>query len=143
MSIAPTFEFTTASPAPSTSSAESIQPMHVAPQDQAQLPHGSGAPEHGHAAMTLGAKGFLAKKMAASGLVNLHLHLAQSSFQSPTDQMVSPCTKKLAASKQRHFGKGKPLSLFQAQAGAPQQQQKKSSGLVQSSTLGSENQAPF
>ena len=76
MSIAPTFEFTTASPAPSTSSAESIQPMHVAPQDQAQLPHGSGAPEHGHAAMTLGAKGFLAKKMAASGLVNLHLHLA-------------------------------------------------------------------
>ncbi|KAG0662531.1 hypothetical protein C6P46_003273 [Rhodotorula mucilaginosa] len=138
MSTAPTFEITTASPAPSTSSAESIQPMHVAPQDQAQLPHGSGAPEHGHAAMTLGAKGFLAKKMAASGQV-----VEQSSFQSPTDQMVSPCTKKLAASKQRHFGKGKPLSLFQAQAGAPQQQQKKLSGLAQSSTLGSENQAPF
>ncbi|GAA5983133.1 hypothetical protein JCM10908_000169 [Rhodotorula pacifica] len=132
MSTAPTFEFTTASPAPSTSSAESIQPMHVAPQDQAQLPHGNGVPEQGHAAMTLGAKGFLAKKMAASG---------QSSFHSPTDQMVSPCTKKLAASKQRHFGKGKPLSLFQAQAGAPQQ--KKLSGLAQSSTLGSENQAPF
>lgn len=69
MSTAPTFEITTASPAPSTSSAESIQPMHVAPQDQAQLPHGSGAPEHGHTAMTLGAKGFLAKKMAASGQV--------------------------------------------------------------------------
>ena len=69
MSTAPTFEITTASPAASTSSAESIQPMHVAPQDQAQLPHGSGAPEHGHAAMTLGAKGFLAKKMAASGQV--------------------------------------------------------------------------
>lgn len=126
MSTAPTFEITTASPAPSTSSAESIQPMHVAPQDQAQLPHGSGLPEHGHAAMTLGAKGFLAKKMAASGQVveALSLHLTsvtqhffltltdtpphprrQSSFQSPTDQMVSPCTKKLAASKQRHFGK--------------------------------------
>ena len=39
--------------------------------------------------------------------------------------------------------RGKPLSLFQAQAGAPQQQQKKLSGLAQSSTLGSENQAPF
>ncbi|POY70481.1 hypothetical protein BMF94_6549 [Rhodotorula taiwanensis] len=129
---APTISFTTSSPAPSTSSAESIQPMHVAPQAQAQLPHGNGVPEAGHAAMTLGAKGFLAKKMAASG---------QSSLQSPTDQMVSPCTKKLAASKQRHFNKGKPLSLFQAQAGAPQQ--KKLSGLGQSSTLGNENQSPF
>lgn len=64
---APTISFTTSSPAPSTSSAESIQPMHVAPQAQAQLPHGNGVPEAGHAAMTLGAKGFLAKKMAASG----------------------------------------------------------------------------
>ncbi|BGP55551.1 hypothetical protein JCM8202_001655 [Rhodotorula sphaerocarpa] len=132
MSTAPTFEFTNASPAPSTASAESIQPMHVAQEAQAQLPHGSGQTEQGHAAMTLGAKGFLAKKMAASG---------QSSFHSPTDQMVSPCTKKLAASKQRHFNKGKPLSLFQAQANAPQQ--KKLSGLGQSSTLGSENQSPF
>lgn len=188
MSTAPTFEFTNASPAPSTASAESIQPMHVAQEAQAQLPHGSGQTEQGHAAMTLGAKGFLAKKMAASGcvaLVEFHpsvgpraasrskvaasasrdspravcagrrqrwtglemaclarhsaRHIAdpvcshrppfarspslnirrlfsppsprlicaysQSSFHSPTDQMVSPCTKKLAASKQRHFNK--------------------------------------
>lgn len=27
------------------------------------------------------------------------------SFHSPTDHMVSPCTKKLAQSKQRHFNK--------------------------------------
>ncbi|TNY19708.1 hypothetical protein DMC30DRAFT_399685 [Rhodotorula diobovata] len=94
---APTFEFTTASPAQAAPSpVESIAPMHVAPQDQAQLPQGTGPIEQGHSTMQLGAKGFLMKKMAASG---------QSAFQSPTDHMVSPCTKKLAQSKQRHFNK--------------------------------------
>ncbi|GAA5840075.1 hypothetical protein JCM9279_002266 [Rhodotorula babjevae] len=135
---APTFEFTTASPAQAPaplapSPTESIAPMHVAPQDQAQLPQGTGPIEQGHSAMNLGAKGFLMKKMAASG---------QSSFQSPTDHMVSPCTKKLAQSKQRHFAKGKPLSLsssFQAAGQAPQ----KKSSLGQSSTVGNENSAPF
>ncbi|GAA5910456.1 hypothetical protein JCM8208_004481 [Rhodotorula glutinis] len=139
---APTFEFTTASPAPvaAPSPTESIapMPMHVAPQDQAQLPQGTGPIEQGHSAMNLGAKGFLMKKMAASG---------QSSFQSPTDHMVSPCTKKLAQSKQRHFAKGKPLSLsssFQA-AGGQQAPMQKKSGLGQSSTTmaGNENSAPF
>ncbi|BGP40266.1 hypothetical protein JCM10450v2_004246 [Rhodotorula kratochvilovae] len=130
---APTFEFTTASPAQAAPAAAPIEPMHVAPQDQAQLPQGTGPIEQGHSAMNLGAKGFLMKKMAASG----------QSFHSPTDHMVSPCTKKLAQSKQRHFNKGKPLSLsssFQASSQAPPQ---KKSSLGQSSTLGSENTAPF
>ena len=71
---APTFEFTTASPAQAPlapSPTESIAPMHVAPQDQAQLPQGTGPIEQGHSAMNLGAKGFLMKKMAASGCVAL------------------------------------------------------------------------
>ncbi|GAA5931762.1 hypothetical protein JCM3775_000036 [Rhodotorula graminis] len=134
---APTFEFTTASPAAhhqAPSPTESIAPMHVAPQDQAQLPQGTGPIEQGHSAMNLGAKGFLMKKMAASG---------QSSFQSPTDHMVSPCTKKLAQSKQRHFAKGKPLSLSSSFQAAGQQPQKKSSLGQSSTTAGNENSAPF
>ncbi|BGP32107.1 hypothetical protein JCM10296v2_003886 [Rhodotorula toruloides] len=127
---APTFEITTASPAHSshsTASTESIQPMHQQqPQQEQQQP--------------LGAKSFLMQKMAQAG----------GAFHSPTDAMVSPCTKKLAQSKQRHFTKGKPLSLsssFQAQQQQQQQSgnvaQKKPSGLGQSSTLGSENEMPF
>ncbi|GAA6019925.1 hypothetical protein JCM10207_003339 [Rhodosporidiobolus poonsookiae] len=135
---APTFHFTTASPAHSTHSASSGDsiPVQAIHQDQAEQPQGTGAVEQGHSAMnSLGAKGFLMKKMAAAG----------QNFHSPTDQMVSPCTKKLAASKQRHFTKGKPLSLsssFQAQAPSAA---KKPSGLGQSSTLAQqeENANPF
>ncbi|GAA6034034.1 hypothetical protein JCM8097_000659 [Rhodosporidiobolus ruineniae] len=139
---APTFQFTTASPAHSSTSSSSATSLPVEPihhGEQAQQPQGTGAVEPGHATMTLGAKGFLAKKMAASG----------QSFQSPTDQMVSPCTKKLAQSKQRHFTKGKPLSLsssFQAQAPSALGMSKpKPSALGQSSTLAgsSENTSPF
>ncbi|BGP24681.1 spo12 family protein [Rhodotorula toruloides] len=125
---APTFEITTASPAHSshsTASDGSIQPMHPQQSEQQQ---------------PLEAKSFLMKKMAQAG----------GAFHSPTDAMVSPCTKKLAQSKQRHFTKGKPLSLsssFQAQQQqhqqAPGAAQKKPSGLGQSSTLGSENEMPF
>ncbi|GAA5864467.1 hypothetical protein JCM8547_005553 [Rhodosporidiobolus lusitaniae] len=132
---APTLQFTTASPAHSASSGQSIEPIHHS-DSAAEQPQGTGAPEPGHSAMNLGAKNFLMKKMAAAG----------QSFQSPTDQMVSPCTKKLAQSKQRHFTKGKPLSLsssFQAQAAQQAPAKSKLSGLGQSSTLGGENAAPF
>lgn len=30
---------------------------------------------------------------------------------SPTDNMMSPCTAKLAGAKKKHFNKGKPLLL--------------------------------
>ncbi|BGP16271.1 hypothetical protein JCM10213_007715 [Rhodosporidiobolus nylandii] len=136
---APTFQLTTASPAHSATSAssgESIQPLHHSEGEQAQQPHGTGAGEGQTSMGALGAKGFLMKKMAASG----------QSFHSPTDTMVSPCTKKLAQSKQRHFTKGKPLSLsssFQAQA-AQNNLAKKPSGLAQSSSLAQgENASPF
>ncbi|GAA5984718.1 hypothetical protein JCM11641_002162 [Rhodosporidiobolus odoratus] len=139
---APTFELTTASPAHSAtssnsnSSAESIQPIHNG--HEAQQPQGLGATEGAAAMGQLGAKGFLMKKMAASG----------QNFHSPTDTMVSPCTKKLAQSKQRHFTKGKPLSLsssFQAQAAA-NNVAKKPSGLGQSTLANNqevENSSPF
>ncbi|GAA5820307.1 hypothetical protein JCM11251_005566 [Rhodosporidiobolus azoricus] len=143
---APSIQFTTASPAHSShstssaQSAQSIEPMHVAADEQAQLPQGSGVNGAGQAPMGgLGAKGFLMKKMAAAG----------QNFHSPTDTMVSPCTKKLAQSKQRHFTKGKPLSLsssFQAQAQQQQKAPSKLSGLGHSSSLASnegENASPF
>lgn len=77
----PTFEITTSSPAPSTSSlassassstasAHSIEPMHVAPAEQAQLPHGTGPTAQGHAAM-LGAKSFLLSKVAGGSVSSL------------------------------------------------------------------------
>ncbi|KAI5478869.1 hypothetical protein MNV49_004503 [Pseudohyphozyma bogoriensis] len=47
----------------------------------------------------MGGKGFLMKKMGGG------------QFCSPTDNLMSPTTQKLAQSKQRHFTKGKPLSL--------------------------------
>ncbi|GAA5832401.1 hypothetical protein JCM3766R1_003060 [Sporobolomyces carnicolor] len=129
---APSFQVTTASPA----SGQSIQPMHDA-QSAADQPQGTGSQlEQGHAPMHLGAKGFLMKKMAASG---------QSSFHSPTDTMVSPCTKKLVQSKQRHYTKGKPLSLSSSFQSAQQPGSKPKSSLGQSSSLSgsNENDAPF
>lgn len=69
--------------------------------------------EMGKGKMGLGANAFLLKKMAATGSVNifsfpLNLPLSLScsqSFYSPTDTMVSPCTKKLVQSKKRHYTK--------------------------------------
>ena len=60
---APSFQVTTASPA----SGSSIQPMHSDSQSAAEQPQGTGQLEQGHAPLNLGAKGFLMKKMAASG----------------------------------------------------------------------------
>jgi len=60
---APIFQVTTASPA----SASSVQPMHSSSQTAADQPQGTGQVEQGHAPLNLGAKGFLMKKMAASG----------------------------------------------------------------------------
>ncbi|ORY81851.1 hypothetical protein BCR35DRAFT_304030 [Leucosporidium creatinivorum] len=127
---APTINVSTASP--SSSSNPQVESMHVAPSEQAQLPQGSGV-EQGHGKMHLGAKGFLMKKMAAGG----------QSFCSPTDTMVSPCTKKLVQSKQRHYTKGKPLSLsssFQSsQAGSQLVPGNKPSGLGQQSSVADQN----
>ncbi|WVF66826.1 hypothetical protein IAT40_001568 [Kwoniella sp. CBS 6097] len=52
----------------------------------------------------LGQKALLAKKFAK----------ANKPTVSPTDQLQSPCTAKLAGAKQRHFAKGKPASLAQS-----------------------------
>ncbi|ORY29568.1 hypothetical protein BCR39DRAFT_532171 [Naematelia encephala] len=52
----------------------------------------------------LGQKALLAKKFAKANKPTI----------SPTDQMQSPCTAKLAGAKQRHFTKGKPASLAQS-----------------------------
>ncbi|KAL0949932.1 hypothetical protein HGRIS_009958 [Hohenbuehelia grisea] len=52
----------------------------------------------------MGARALLAKKMAKNHNPN---------FISPTDNMMTPCTQKLNASKKKHFTKGaKPVQLF-------------------------------
>ncbi|KAM0791131.1 hypothetical protein ACM66B_005617 [Microbotryomycetes sp. NB124-2] len=130
MSPAPSIQVSSASPATSLQSIEAMHPGTDA--SHAQMPHGTGPQEPGHAKMTLDAKGFLMKKMAATG---------GSSFCSPTDTMVSPCTKKLAQSKQRHFAKGKPMSL-QSTFKSSAQPAPKSSGLARQYAPGSEN-VPF
>ncbi|BFZ59352.1 hypothetical protein YB2330_000360 [Saitoella coloradoensis] len=65
---------------------------------------------------------------AASGMSHLDLQRqllakklqqnAGSSFASPTDNLMSPCTAKLQAHKKKHFAKGKPVSLAGAFAKA-------------------------
>ncbi|KAG7531240.1 hypothetical protein FFLO_04482 [Filobasidium floriforme] len=50
----------------------------------------------------LGQKALLAKRFAKAN---------KPSLVSPTDQMQSPCSQKLAGAKKRHFVKGKPVSL--------------------------------
>ncbi|KAL8281339.1 hypothetical protein RQP46_006373 [Phenoliferia psychrophenolica] len=77
-------------------------------------------------------KGFLGKKMG------------NAPFCSPTDNFLSPCSKKLVQSKQRHYAKGKPLtlsaSLTLANAKGPGP-----SSLAKSSTVpqDSENEQPI
>ncbi|OXB33346.1 hypothetical protein J007_06957 [Cryptococcus neoformans] len=56
------------------------------------------------AAAGLGQKALLAKKFAKANKPTI----------SPTDQLQSPCTAKLSNAKQRHFAKGKPVSLSQS-----------------------------
>jgi len=84
-----------------------IQPLHN-PSQAAQVvvpqaPVGGGA---SNAAPGLGAKALLAKKMAKGR--------NPSDTVSPTDHMMTPCTRKLTAAKKKQFDKRgpKPLQLF-------------------------------
>jgi len=40
--------------------------------------------------------------------------LQQGNYASPTDNILSPCTKKLQAHKKRHYNKSKPQLLARA-----------------------------
>ncbi|KAK7061682.1 hypothetical protein R3P38DRAFT_2830923 [Favolaschia claudopus] len=56
----------------------------------------------------MGAKALLEKKMAKS---------LNPTYISPTDNLMTPCTQKLAASKKKHFTKSaKPIQLFASTA---------------------------
>ncbi|WWD16737.1 hypothetical protein CI109_101168 [Kwoniella shandongensis] len=99
----------------STTSSPTITPLHD-PKHQAKIipqakPLGVANPNQvvpgqtmGNTAAGLGQKALLAKRFAK----------ANKPTVSPTDQLQSPCTAKLAGAKQRHFVKGKPASLAQS-----------------------------
>ncbi|WVQ94441.1 hypothetical protein IAU59_001520 [Kwoniella sp. CBS 9459] len=99
----------------STSPSPTITPLHD-PKHQAKViapakPLGVTNPNQivpgqmtAASAAGLGQKALLAKKFAK----------ANKPTVSPTDQLQSPCTAKLAGAKQRHFAKGKPASLAQS-----------------------------
>ncbi|CDZ96342.1 Spo12 [Phaffia rhodozyma] len=54
--------------------------------------------------MGAGQKALLMKRMASN----------KPSMVSPTDNMMSPCTAKLAGAKKKHFAKGRPMALAQS-----------------------------
>lgn len=99
-----------------------IQPLHN-PSQAAQVvvpqaPVGGGAP---NAAPGMGAKALLAKKMAKGRYVlggrllpvlsnNLSLSNPNDTV-SPTDHMMTPCTRKLRAAKMKQFDK-KPFDKY-------------------------------
>ncbi|WWC60006.1 uncharacterized protein I303_102569 [Kwoniella dejecticola CBS 10117] len=107
----------TSTPTKSTSASPTITPLHD-PSHQATViapskPLGVANPnkivpgqmtEPSAAGAGLGHKALLAKRFAK----------ANKPTVSPTDQLQSPCTAKLAGAKQRHFAKGKPASLAQS-----------------------------
>ncbi|WVR04029.1 hypothetical protein IAU60_001028 [Kwoniella sp. DSM 27419] len=100
----------------STTPSPTITPLHD-PEHQAKVippvkPLGTsntnkivpGQVTEGAVGAGLGQKALLAKRFAK----------ANKPTVSPTDQLQSPCTAKLAGAKQRHFAKGKPASLAQS-----------------------------
>ncbi|WRT65467.1 uncharacterized protein IL334_002410 [Kwoniella shivajii] len=102
-------------PNKSTSASPTITPLHD-PKHQAKViqpvkPLGTANPNQvvpgqmtAASAAGLGQKALLAKRFAKANKPTI----------SPTDQLQSPCTAKLAGAKQRHFVKAKPASLAQS-----------------------------
>ncbi|KAK6906975.1 hypothetical protein L486_04302 [Kwoniella mangroviensis CBS 10435] len=107
---------TSSTPNKSTSSSPTITPLHdpkhqakvIAPSKPLGTANANIVPgqmtELSKAGAGLGQKALLAKRFAK----------ANKPTVSPTDQLQSPCTAKLAGAKQRHFAKGKPASLAQS-----------------------------
>ncbi|KAI9001378.1 hypothetical protein BD414DRAFT_474471, partial [Trametes punicea] len=87
-----------------------IQPLHNPAQAAhivvPQAPLGNSTNGQLNKAVGMGAKALLAKKLAKSH---------NPTYVSPTDNMMTPCSQKLNATKKKHFVKGaaKPMpSLF-------------------------------
>ena len=107
----------------SANSTPSASPVHVQPlhnPSQAahvvvpQAPLGNATNGPVNQAPGLGAKALLAKKMAKSMQVSIRLLLFEylstvscrnPNYVSPTDNMMTPCTKKISAAKKKHFTK--------------------------------------
>jgi len=98
----------------------SVQPLHnpaqaahvVVPQAPLGNANTNGVANH---IQGMGVKALLAKKMAKGG---------NPTYISPTDNLMTPCTQKLSAHKQKHFTKGaKPMGqLFGQKDSVPAQQ---------------------
>ncbi|KZP32895.1 hypothetical protein FIBSPDRAFT_943867 [Athelia psychrophila] len=101
-----------ATPSPADSPA-SVQPLHHPSQAALVVPPQAplGNANTNGAAPGMGVKALLAKKMAKNHNPN---------FISPTDNLLTPCTQKLSAQKQKHFAKGgKPMGQLFSQPEAP------------------------
>ncbi|KAL7409480.1 hypothetical protein BDY24DRAFT_403221 [Mrakia frigida] len=93
----------------SSSNSPQIDALHhpeqaaVVVQPLAPLANGGNAPSAITMGNQMGAgqKALLMKRMAPG----------KPSMVSPTDNMMSPCTAKLAGTKKKHFSKGKPFAL--------------------------------
>ncbi|KAI0089170.1 hypothetical protein BDY19DRAFT_944541 [Irpex rosettiformis] len=83
-----------------TDSPAHVQPLHQPAQAAhvavPQAPIGTTANATANQSIGLGAKALLAKKMAKN---------ANPNFVSPTDDMMTPCSKKISAAKKKHFKK--------------------------------------
>ncbi|KAI0787155.1 hypothetical protein BC629DRAFT_1515276 [Irpex lacteus] len=89
-----------------------VQPLHQPTQAAVvvppQAPVGTASNSAANQSIGMGAKALLAKKMAKN---------ANPNFVSPTDDMMTPCTKKISAAKKKHFTRGgvKPMKPLFAQ----------------------------
>ncbi|KAI0268235.1 hypothetical protein BC834DRAFT_842265 [Gloeopeniophorella convolvens] len=83
-----------------------VQPLHN-PQNAAhvavpQAPLGNATNGPTSQAPGMGARAFLAKRMAKS---------QNPTYISPTDSMMTPVTQKISAAKKKHFNKGAPKPM--------------------------------
>ncbi|KAG8891214.1 hypothetical protein FRC00_014069 [Tulasnella sp. 408] len=111
-------------PSSTTSSPAHIQPLHhpnqAAQVQVPQAPLGNTTNMYNGAS---GAKALLAKKMAKAN---------NPSTVSPTDNMMTPCTAKIAQTKKKHFAKGPVKALsFGAPAEEDEDEDEKSPSPVE------------
>ncbi|KAI0700793.1 hypothetical protein BC835DRAFT_1326562 [Cytidiella melzeri] len=117
----------------STTTSPTESPVHVQPLHQASLGNTTSGTANEPAG--LGAKALLAKKMAKS---------INPTFVSPTDNMMTPCTKKISAAKKRHFTKGaKPMKPLFAQAEAKESESGSSEDEIPSASKMDDEENPF
>ncbi|KAI0346768.1 hypothetical protein BDW22DRAFT_1341756 [Trametopsis cervina] len=122
-----------------TASPAHVQPLHNPSQAAhvvvPQAPLGNTTNGIANQAPGLGAKALLAKKMAKN---------INPTFVSPTDNMMTPCTKKISAAKKKHFTKGaKPMQPLFAQRETKESESGSSEDELSSANKMDDDENPF